>query len=574
MAILSPVAELLNRIVYMKRATRTLFLLLSLSLVATPAIAQDEVLKADWMMPGPPAGLSSQGVVFMEPTLYPNSTSYLTSFGIYKAPDNPALEKRSEHICKSVNTESCATDNSISYNAYIPVCATSKSRNCIENFWLVLNGKKFQPKLDSYMPAASPLHFNEDIVANLPEGKSTSIWKINDSELGQSEQLFSVSTVFSGGIDMSLRKSSKPSISIVIDQIEKISGNYTIPQASNTGNGWTIGGCLYEGCGDDNIGFCAAVDNNRCAKRVNNIEGIRYGIKIRITDPPITWIHGRLLNAEFKSENYSDGVTWSIEAEPVALPVISGWIPNSEVLQKINLTLTSLNAASSWTGPFSSGEGAIQQFNKWIPYLGDKAQALQKRWSVGTILSRQIFNGKTLEQCLSSNEIAGVVMSNATVYQGEPPTWNASDSTLDYKVAAPHYTPSGSEFLGVYQLKINNKFARCIYGLQKVPLVATVSIVGNDGATRVGISSISMGSEWINFNVSGFTFSAPTIKVQLAEAKKENTIETKVEAQQPSVSSEVLPKVSQKKSITCIKGKTTKKVTAVKPACPRGYKKK
>jgi len=566
-------AEPLTRIVYMKRTIRALFLLLSLSLVATPAMAQDEVLKADWMMPGPPAGLSSQGVVFMEPTLYPSSTSYLTSYGIYKAPDNPALEKRSEHICKSVNTESCATDNSISYNAYIPVCATSKSRNCIENFWLVLNGKKFQPKLDSYMPATSPLHFNEDIVANLPEGKSTSIWKINDSELGQSEQLFSVSTVFSGGIDMSLRKSSKPSISIVIDQIEKISGNYTIPQASNTGNGWTIGGCLHEGCGDNNVGFCAAVDNNRCAKRVNNIEGIRYGIKIRITDPPITWIHGRLLNADFNSENYSDGVAWSIEAEPVALPVISGWIPNSEVLQKINLTLARQDDIS-WTGPLSSGEGAILQFNKWIPYLGDKAQALQKRWSVGTIFSGQIFNGKTLEQCLSSNDIAGVVMSNATVYQGEPPTWNASDLTLDYKVAAPHYTPGGREFLGVYQLKINNEFARCIYGLQDVPLVATVSIVGNDGVTKVGTSSISMGSKWINFNVSGFTFSAPTIKVQLTEAKKENTIETKVEAQQQSVPAQVSSKVSQKKSITCIKGKTAKKITAVNPKCPVGYKKK
>ena len=557
----------------MKRTIRALFLLLSLSLVATPAIAQDEVLKADWVMPGSPAGLPSQGVVFMEPTFYPNSTSYLTSFGLYKAPADSILEKRSEHICKSVNTESCATDNSISYNAYIPVCATAKSRNCIENFWLVLNGKKIQPKLDSYMPAVSPLHFNEDIVANLPEGKSTSIWKITDSELGQSELLFSVSTVFSGGIEMSLRKSSKPSISIVIDQIEKISGNYTIPQASNSANGWTIDGCLIEGCGDKNVGFCAAVDNNRCAKRVNNIEGIRYGIKIRITDPPITWIHGRLLNAEFKSENYSDGVTWSIEAEPIALPVISGWIPNSEVLQKLNLTLTAQNA-TSWTGPFSSGEGAIQQFNKWIPYLGDKAQALQKRWSVGTIFSGQIFNGKTLEQCLSSNEGAGVVMSNATVYQGEPPAWNASDSTLDYKVAAPHYTPGGNEFLGVYQLKINNKFARCIYGLQEVPLVATVSIVGNDGVAKVATSSFSMNSNWIDFNVSGFTFSAPTIKVQLMEAKKENTIETKVEAQQPLVSSQVLPKVSQKKSITCIKGKTTKKVTAIKPVCPKGYKKK
>jgi hypothetical protein len=34
---------------------------------------------------------------------------------------------------------------------------------------------------------------------------------------------------------------------------------------------------------------------------------------------------------------------------------------------------------------------------------------------------------------------------------------------------------------------------------------------------------------------------------------------------------QVLPK---KKTITCVKGKTVKKVTAVKPACPTGYKKK
>jgi hypothetical protein len=27
-------------------------------------------------------------------------------------------------------------------------------------------------------------------------------------------------------------------------------------------------------------------------------------------------------------------------------------------------------------------------------------------------------------------------------------------------------------------------------------------------------------------------------------------------------------------SITCVKGKTTKKVTAVSPTCPKGYKKK
>ena len=32
--------------------------------------------------------------------------------------------------------------------------------------------------------------------------------------------------------------------------------------------------------------------------------------------------------------------------------------------------------------------------------------------------------------------------------------------------------------------------------------------------------------------------------------------------------------VADKKSITCVKGKSTKKVSAVNPKCPTGYKKK
>jgi hypothetical protein len=43
----------------------------------------------------------------------------------------------------------------------------------------------------------------------------------------------------------------------------------------------------------------------------------------------------------------------------------------------------------------------------------------------------------------------------------------------------------------------------------------------------------------------------------------------------PAVSSPVKPPVAKvKKTITCIKGKLTKKVTAVNPKCPAGYKKK
>ena len=34
------------------------------------------------------------------------------------------------------------------------------------------------------------------------------------------------------------------------------------------------------------------------------------------------------------------------------------------------------------------------------------------------------------------------------------------------------------------------------------------------------------------------------------------------------------PKIAAKTTITCVKGKTTKKVTGVNPKCPSGYKKK
>jgi hypothetical protein len=45
----------------------------------------------------------------------------------------------------------------------------------------------------------------------------------------------------------------------------------------------------------------------------------------------------------------------------------------------------------------------------------------------------------------------------------------------------------------------------------------------------------------------------------------------------PSVSATPLAKpvaAPKKKTITCIKGKTTAKITGVNPSCPKGYKKK
>ncbi len=546
-------------------------LVLFFSFFSSPANAQDESYVADWLMPRSP-GVGHSGIVFMEPTIYPGSSSYLNSLGIGQAGGNTI-----DYLCRTLKTETCESANSFSYQAYVPVCRDESATNCIENFWLVLNDKKYFSKLDRYMPESSPHHFTGDVIANLPEGKSTSIWKVSDPELSSSELYFSVSAIFKSSVLGKLPRFSKPDIEVVIDPIIKISGQYSFPKPKDEGIGWTVSGCLHSNCGgpEQIIGFCSALDNNLCAKRINNLAGVKYGIKLRITQPPITWIHGRLTNPEFKSESSALGTAWTVEAEPIALPVISSWVSiNEAVEKKFFATPPPDLQAVSWSGPYSSGSFALSEFNKWIPFMGDKAEALQKRWSFRTIKTNQMFNGKSLEECMPPSEVAGVVISNATVYQGEPPIWNAEDATLDYKVAAPHYTPLGEEFKGLYQLKINGEFARCIYGFENAPIVATVSIVASDGAIKVATSTVSADSNWINFNAAGFTFSNPTIKVKLALAdnvSKTTPQKSEIATTPKTAAGNGIP---AKKIILCTKGKTTKTVKAVKPKCPKGYKKK
>jgi hypothetical protein len=245
----------------MRVKTRAFFLLISFSLIATPALAQDEVLKADWVMPAATGLIPSQGIVFMEPTLYPDSLSYLTGYGTYTNSADTVNEKRSEHICKTINTESCATDNQLNYKAYLPVCENESKRDCIDEFWLSFNGKRYKPTLNSYMPATSIYHYPSDSAANLPEGKSSSIWELTSPDFNNEKLLFSVSAVFRGWTSSTSKRFNGPNVSVVIDQVEIVRGSYKPPAASTTGNGWNIDGCLSEGCQGTPIGFCAAVDN-------------------------------------------------------------------------------------------------------------------------------------------------------------------------------------------------------------------------------------------------------------------------------------------------------------------------
>jgi hypothetical protein len=357
-------------------------------------------------------------------------------------------------------------------------------------------------------------------------------------------------------------------IQVTIDPVTLEYGGYRPPFFDTKINNWSLPGCLSQGCAGPQTGVCAAIGAGVCAKRLNNLEGISYGISIRLSKPPTSWIHGRMSDQTFDVQSQQNYVKWSVSGSPMVLPVTSVWISGEDYVSKLGRNNSGNTSNASWSGPFNAGSYAMGEYKAWEPFLGDKAQALQSRWSFRTINSSESYNGKTIDSCAVSNRVIGLVSTNAMVYQGEPPQWNSNLQSLDYKLAAPHLQPNGEEFLGRYNLRIDEEIARCIYGFDSAPLKASISIVSSDGTSRVATTTFSKLDNWLIFNVDGFTFSAPTISIKLEREAAINP--TPVPSPMVSQNTQVSPK---KITLKCRKGKAVKTITAVKPKCPTGYSK-
>ena len=129
------------------------------------------------------------------------------------------------------------------------------------------------------------------------------------------------------------------------------------------------------------------------------------------------------------------------------------------------------------------------------------------------------------------------------------------------KVGNAHFDEFGKEIQGWMELKVKGTRARDWWGIN--PAIAAgyakVEISYQDGTSKVATvtSRYDAKNDWINLRAYGFTYSSPQLAISF---------------KQPEAAKKV---VSPKKTtITCIKGKTSKKVTAVNPKCPSGYKKK
>lgn len=300
--------------------------------------------------------------------------------------------------------------------------------------------------------------------------------------------------------------------------------------------------------------------------------------------------------------NFKSDVTFRVVLDLKYLaPTFSGWfqsrIKNSEIQQltstEFSFTGSSISVSSvlaEFNKPYSEALMAaypnlkpattVNQFqsklylvysntnagiNDWISF--EKAIETKARWesSIWTAVSystgsRADIYGQ-MNGCLqSSRGILGQVSTNATVYSISAPLWDAATDSLSFTVAAPSFDSDGEKKKGVYDLVLREDIAKCLWGKELSKTSAKIEILNADGTSQVATTTFKLLNGFVYFRAAGFHYSVPKIKVSVIDA-----------APAPKATTAASKKVS---TITCVKGKLSKKVTAVSPKCPTGYKKK
>ena len=140
------------------------------------------------------------------------------------------------------------------------------------------------------------------------------------------------------------------------------------------------------------------------------------------------------------------------------------------------------------------------------------------------------------------------------------PVWNNDTKEFSWQAAAPHFAPDGTtQNKGFYKAVIPVNDAKLLWGLENPNDAATaleVSVTTEAGGSTAALKSVSVKNGKIIIDVSNFGYSRPKLKIGIKAGYK------------PSKT------MANKSTITCVMGKTVKKITAVAPSCPAGYKKK
>ena len=511
----------------------------------------------------------------------------------------------SDPTCTSLDDPKCASVVNFIWNAAIPLCASNADINCLEGFGQInSDGTTTAGTFQSNFPSKAQNAYTGDPARKLPTGGTSSVFTLPNSD-GSTTTYF-VTAFLSGGYRRGDATTSVRGFNLVVLPVKISPALNPGPCVTNdTNSGFKGGPCTDDGyqkiftsvaadqyfwgegggqgaeCGNGTSHIAAIANFDKlCAAQLAFPADKKYVVKLRLNAVPTGWMHGRLTDPLITVNTAANGSEYTFSGSPVLVPVLykdnywkdipadiqAHYDPTNGVFEHTQcdgFTTGKIVSQADFANPLirnftekpcASGAAGIKELNVWLPVFNNTATATPSVWNVRTI-SQQETVGEN--KCFSDpSHITGIVTTNSTEYSSGPPTFSAATGSLDYQVASPHFMQDGSTvFKGVYNLIMRSDVARCLYSFSKAPVKATVSVINSSGTPEVATVIVGEKDGWLYLSANNFEFSSPTVQVKLTQDA-------------PASAS------SKKTTITCIKGKTTKAVTAIKPTCPVGFKQK
>jgi hypothetical protein len=519
-------------------------------------------------------------------------------------------------LCTSTKDSACAGNYGFVYNSTLKKCDSVEDVDCIDSMQSIDRASRIQDAAFSrYTVANHPNQYPADVKLGIPEGAMPSIWTLPSAVHNGSTDYAVVAGINGNTNGDGSSNSSSEVVAASIIPVKLVDfGN--IANATNWGSSDSYDFCrqIQQTPNQKNI-ECGHVLGPGCLFPTNELGkcyvqdsfpgDIKFSLKIRFSKEPTGWLHGRMTDPDIainSGSNKSTVVTVTAGTANVPLIYQSGMWANLSLPLKnfwvrcmtdqyCGMVGTSTSPmdyymkASTFEGNanlnlegsiYSSGEAALAGIAAVTPAIGDKASNSLSSWSFRTLSSSEMQGS---DNCFtSSHGLKGIVTTNSTAYSAGPPSFK--DGSLNYQVASPHFNPDGSVFKGTYNLVMKSETARCIYKFSNAPISATISVISSDGSNDVATTVANENKGWLYLSANNFTFSSPTVKVKLTqeapapEASPSPSTSPSTTPVAQATTAPVAQKSPAKTTITCIKGKSTKLVTAVKPTCPTGYKRK
>jgi hypothetical protein len=304
---------------------------------------------------------------------------------------------------------------------------------------------------------------------------------------------------------------------------------------------------------DWHVGSCIWQEPGLCGVATRWAENASASLTLRLPNRVTGWLHGRLNSPQIAISKINTSVNRiTVSGKPVTVQGSAPKVYVNEITPELLKVITRngaepLRSDSGYVWQIPPADYNLDWFNAWLPFTHDKADGFSDYWNFKSIPGN--FSDPSAQQCLvNKDKLIGLVTTNSLWYSGNPPTFK--DSQLNYKVAALHFNPDGvTPFLGSYDLVLDSTAARCLYGFSSAPIQASINVVSANGENQVATTTVNESDGWLRLSAKGFTFSSPSITVKLSQSGKSSA------------------------TITCTKGKSVKKVTALKPVCPSGFRK-